>query len=176
MKHFTPELLARCRTGDDAAAEEWDRAIDAYNQRLEAISSRLPDGARRLLDTHTLHDAQLLGVTDNPTKPRANLLVRLESGETLELRYHLVAGPRGGWAVKGEPSAQAKGPRSFVLYDEFDIEDDGTFFTHSLLLSDGKELVFRFHNLRVRLLSPGLGKDDLIPSERTWPVAVHLVA
>ena len=64
LRAHTPELLARSRSADDdvaeAAAARWEKAIAAYNARLQKIRPFLPPGARQLLRRVSLHDAQYL--------------------------------------------------------------------------------------------------------------------
>ncbi|HJT76456.1 MAG TPA: hypothetical protein VJ739_04570 [Gemmataceae bacterium] len=183
MKYFKPELLRRCRSLDDDAADvaaaEWEQAIAAYRARLRAIRSRLPSGADRLLARFTLHDAQLLTIADDTKRPRLTLLVRLEGtrdqpGPVLELSYLLVAGPHGGVVFRKHAGLghKALGPRG-VLYDELNLDEERAFFTHSLLLTDGFEIEIRFHDLRVRARARGQAlfpSPELPEGERTWPL------
>jgi hypothetical protein len=180
MKYFKPELLARCRSLEDvaeAAAEEWERAIVAYRARTRAIRLRLPSPARRLLSRVALHDAKVLAIALGRKQPRFTLLVRLEDtpsqpGEILELNYLSVAGEHGGVTFRKHPQLDrgAAGLGS-ILYDEFDLDEQRAFFTHSLLLTGGYEIEVRFHALRVRRLEEVLlPPTTLTEVERTWPL------
>jgi hypothetical protein len=181
MKYFKPALLARCRSLDDqvadAAAAEWERAIAAYRKHMQAVRPRLPRSARFLLSRVTLHDAEVLSIALGREQPTLTLVLRLEGtssepGELLELRYLLVTGPHGGVSVRKHArlSKDAVG-RGWILYDEFDLNEQRAFFTHSLLLAGGYEVVIRFHSLGVRRLGEVLVPPlDLPEGERTWPL------
>jgi hypothetical protein len=181
MKYFKPELLARCRSLDDdvadAAAEEWEQAVVAYRQRLRAIRSRLPSGVRRLLSRVSLHDAKVLTIAAARNQPSVRILIRLEGtasqpGEVLELNYRVVPGPHGGLAFKKHPQLRKDTTGlGWILYDEFNLDEQRVFFTHSLLLTGGHEVEVRFHNLHVRPLNELLlASLELPEGERTWPL------
>jgi hypothetical protein len=181
MKYFKPELLARCRSLDDdladAAAEEWEQAVAAYGQRLRAIRRLVPRAVRGLLARVTLHDAKVLTIAAAKGEPRLRIWLQLEGtasqpGEVLELNYLVVAGPHGGMAVKKHPQFKKSAPGlGWVLYDEFNLEEQRAFFTHSLLLTGGYEIEVRFHNLTVRRLNDVLLPPLELPEgERTWPL------
>jgi hypothetical protein len=157
MKYFTPELLARTRSPDDdvaeAAAAEWERAIAAYNSRLNEIRRKLPLGARQLLKHVSLHDARLLtiGLANNELV----LTFRLpgsgsKSGGGLELRYTLIGQPELVHQVNGASRA-VPSPR-WLLYDELELATQGqqTAFKHSLLFADSLELRILFSHLRFK--------------------------
>ncbi len=181
MRYLKPELLVRCRSLDDdaaeTAAEEWEQGIEAYRTRLKAIRSRLPVGARRLLSRFSLHDAKVLSLSSGSKEPRFTLVVHLEdtpsqAGEVLELSYLSVAGPHGGVTFKKHPGFDKRVPGlGCVLYNEFDQDDERAFFTHSLLLADGFEIEVRFHHLRVRHLDEVfISPLELPETEKTWPL------
>jgi len=179
MRYLTPELLARCRSLDedvaDAAADEWEKAIVSYRQRLGAIRPHLPRDARRLLARVNLHDSKVIAFEFGHKKPMFSVLLQLEGtrqrpGKMMQLSYHVVAGEHGGVKTKrhGQPAdAQAK---SWILYDEFNLDEERAFFTHSLLLSDGREIEVRFHTLRVRRLDEVVTPPELAEEERHWVV------
>jgi hypothetical protein len=112
-------------------------------------------------------------------RPTFTLVIRLEGtasepGALLELSYLLVTGPHGGTAVtKHAPPRTGDSPgRGWILYDEFDLDEQRNFFTHSLLLAGGNEIEVRFHSLRVRPLDEVLiAPLELPEGERTWPLA-----
>src|SRR5580693_3944723 len=145
MKYFTPELLSRYRSPNeaiaDAAADEWDRAIDGYRAHLKAIRLHLPRTVRRLISRIPLHDAKFIAYEHPENSPKLLILVQVEAtvsvpSRLLQLNYSLAPGPDGGASVRkhGQPQVgdQARG---WVLYDEFDMNEKGGFFTHSILLS-----------------------------------------
>jgi hypothetical protein len=179
MKYFKPELLARCRSLDDdvaeAAAEEWEQASAAYRARLRAIRLQLPPAARRLMSRVTLHDAKVLGVASSRRRPWFSLRLQLEGtpgqpGEALELAYHVVAVPHGGLVFRKHAIDQSPPEPLWVLYNEFDIDAERAFFTHSLLLTGGLEMEIRFHNLRIRYLDEVVSPLELIEAEGKWPL------
>jgi hypothetical protein len=179
MKYFKPELLARYRSSDEsvaeAAATEWDEATAAYTERFKSIRSKLPPGVRRLCSKVSLHDARLLVAAWSDRQPIFDILLRLprsqgQSGEVLELNYHPVAGPNGGVNL-GTVSGGSAPRVVHVLYDEFDLDEEHGFFTHSLLLTDGRELEIRFHRLTCRWLQHVQSPPELPEGEVKWPLA-----
>ncbi len=180
MKYFTPDLLARCRSLDDdvaeAAAEELEQASVAYRARLKALRPSFPAGVRGLMATVSLHDAKVLDVSFGKRKPRFALRVRLEGtknhpGEVLELSYQPVVGPNGGVAFRRHPQLSEGPERShWVLNNEFDVDEDRGFFTHSILLTSGLEFEVRFHSLSVQYLEEVVSPLQLDEEQRTWPL------
>jgi hypothetical protein len=169
MKYFKPELLARCQSLDDdvaeAAADEWDRAIDKYNEELAAIRPLLPAGVIDLIDHFALHDARIeaFGIFWPRSKFLASLIVRLEGtsvspGPLLELAYTLPAETTWftipGVVTTGMDLRGLTGHNLLILYDEFNETADGPVreFSHSFLLSDGVEMQIRFTDLHIRRL------------------------
>jgi hypothetical protein len=181
MRYFKPELLARCRSLDDDVADvadaEWEKAIADYRERIQSIRPRLPRSVRSLLTHFSLHDAKVLAIAFGKKPPTFALLIRLEDtpskpGELLELSYLPVAGPGGGVTFHKHPQInEHSSGQGWILYDEFDLMEEKSFFTHSLLLSDGMEAIVRFHGLRVAQLEEALTTpQQLNESERTWPL------
>jgi hypothetical protein len=166
MKYFAPELLARCRSLDDdvaeAAAAEWEQAINAYNRRLEEIRRHLPLGARQVLKHIALHDAQLL--TINRAGRELFLTFRLSGSAGkpaggVELHYSLV---RPAELIHHEPPAQTNGPFTrWVLYDEWAMsETQPEAFSHRLLLTGGLELRIACFDVRLRRYTQVLLADS----------------
>jgi hypothetical protein len=180
MKYFKPDLLARCRSQDDdvadTAADEWERAAEAYRLRLKSIRSSLPAGVRRLVSRISLHDAQVLGMSFGKPKPRFSLRLRLEGagkqpGEIIGLNYRVVGGPNGGVIFhKHSELGQSPHGSRWVLYSEFDVDEERGFFTHSLLLTGGLEVEVRFHSLSVQDLGEEISLADPVESVWTWPL------
>jgi len=166
MKYFKPELLTRCRSLDDhvaeTAADDWERAVAAYNAKLASIRRELPIGARFLLDQFSLHDARLFGITLSRAKPWLSLFVRLEGkplrpGNHWELKYILAKGPKSRQFSMDRLAKDSKAPAR-IQYDEFAKVADFPVrvFSHALLLSGGLELRIRFVGLRVQLLQKAI--------------------
>jgi len=167
MKHLTADLLARNRSPNDDEAEaadnEWEQAIAAYNAQLNRIRRRLPLGARQLLKHFSLHDAQLL--TINRMGMDLFLTFRLAGSASkpaggVELRYNLAGQVK---LVLHEPQTFANGPMTrWVFYDEFDLARKGRAlaFTHSLLMTGGLEFRIQFFNLRMKRFGSVLLADS----------------
>lgn len=179
MRYFKPELLARSRSQDDevaeAAAKEWEEATAGYEARFNVIAPRLPGGAGELCSRFSLHDAKVLGAAFATEKAMFVILLRLEGasgqiGKVLELNYLPMAGPTGGVAVKPNASLQGRSHKDvWVLYDEFDFNEECRFCTHSLLLTDGREIEVRFTDMKVLLLDEVVTPGYLTEGERKWP-------
>ena len=181
MKYFKPDLLIRCRSRDDdvaeAAAKEWEEAATAYRTRLEAVRAHLPAKVERLRSRFSLHDAQVLGLAFGSEKARFGILLKPDSpsvqpGKILDLNYHPAAGANGGVSIRAQTLTQGGGRSDvWVLYDEFDLDEQHGFFTHSLLLSDGHEIEVRFTALTVRLLDEIVTPVQLTGREEKWLTA-----
>lgn len=181
MKYFTPELLARYRSPDDAVAEaaaaEWEANTAAYRERLQAIRSRLPRSVRGLLGRYTLHDAKVLTLALGMTQPTCTLQVRLEgtpsqAGPVAEIKYRIVPGDRGGVTfTRHAPFSSAASSLGWIIYNEFDAPEKGETFVHSLLLSTGLEIVVRFQAMRVQVLDEVVVEPLELPAGKmTWPM------
>jgi hypothetical protein len=168
MKFFTPDLLFRFGSEDDATAdaanEEWERANDKYLQRLQKIRHLLPRGARSLLRNHCLHDARvvMLGVPEGHRV--ISLLLELDTprDQGLLLRYDLQKPPA---LLKHAELAEIGTPLEW-LYDEFDVAKpvQRPVFTHSILFTGGRELRLTFRNLLLtpfaKVLVPAVDGDE----------------
>jgi hypothetical protein len=67
MKYFTPDLLQRINSLDedvqDAADDEWERALVRYERRWQKIRAAFPESVQRFNDDSVcLHDAELLSM------------------------------------------------------------------------------------------------------------------
>jgi len=136
------------------ASEEWRLAGDAYLRRYEEVRRWMPAGVRRLRSRFSLHDARVVGLVADEDGPRMTLLLQIEPtagrpAVALGLAYHLVAGPAGGYRFHRHPEAAEANEATWVLHDEFDLDEGNHFFVHRLLLTDGSELEVRFHGLNV---------------------------
>jgi hypothetical protein len=165
MRYFKPEILARCRSLDDAvseaAADEWEEAIAKYNAELDSIRPELPPGVRALLASRSLHDARILSISEARRRPRLSLLIQLEGrparpGDLLELQYLLArTAKHSGFSLvrHGEPDRDLP-DKGRIQYDEFGkvADDPVAVFSHSLLLTGGVELRVRFTYVKVRSL------------------------
>ena len=180
MQHFNPEILARCRSLDDAVSEaatdEWEQAVAKYNAELDSIRPDLPPGVRALLASCSLHDARILSISETRRRPRLSLLIQLEGrptrpGDLLELQY-LLAGTskHPGLSLRTHDKPDKDLPeQGRILYDEFGklANDPVEVFSHSLLLKGGVELHIRFTDMRVRAL-----QRVILPSVEPIPALV----
>lgn len=68
MNYFTPALYADLQAGDDAAMDAadaaWQEAERRYRLRLDAVRDSLPSDLARLLETYSLHDAEVSLLAD----------------------------------------------------------------------------------------------------------------
>lgn len=163
MKFFTPELLGRFNSTDDAVADraddEWEAAVKAYHQHLDHLCDRMPDAVRKL-SRLCLHDAEVLEEREhpNPLFPCGLLydtitLILKQGDETLQFSYEL------GGSVRSYPSGEEEGfstagARRIWLYDELDISPEPsnghpTNFLHRVLFSDGTILEIPFRSIRI---------------------------
>jgi hypothetical protein len=169
MKFFTPDLLARFGSADDATADaahrEWEQADGKYRKRLDRIRAKLPPAARELTRRFCLHDARLLtlGVRDDYRSLFLFLSLDTPDGEGLLLEYDLVKRPQ----ILKHPSLSEPGTPLEWLYDEFGVGRGRGHptFKHSILFTGGRELDLTFRGLRLRLfkkvLVPTTGESGL---------------
>jgi hypothetical protein len=85
MKYFTPELLKRYASKDEAIAEaadaEWERACKAYRKHLHAIQPKLPKPAQDFLQHYNMHDARLITFGVGKEADTLSLLFQLDGTE-----------------------------------------------------------------------------------------------
>lgn len=155
MNYFTPDLLARFGSADDAvadaASEEWERASERYHEHLAALRPRLPRSVKQLLKVFCLHDAKVLTLTFDD-KPYFSLFLEIKNpgkprDRFLELRYHVTRRP----VIQRHQFEREDGaPLRWWLYDEIDVPDKERYeFTHSILFTGGYELQLSFTGLRL---------------------------
>jgi hypothetical protein len=156
MKFFTPELYARCRSGDDAvvgaAEDEWEAALQRYEQHLQAIEPALPAHLRDFQHL-LLHDAVLQAVA--------------RRGDHLLLIFHKDIPPRDlvvlDYELDAEPAWEpfASHPRDWSAatafdFDEFDaIHEAGrALYTQEIVFGNGWLLRLRFRDVQVTEAQP----------------------
>jgi len=157
MKYFTPELLARCRSEDDAiadvASEEWERRNKDYEKYLDGIRPLLSGSRsiRYLLNKLRLHDAKVYSMALDED-PHFSIFVQAHDQKdgALELRYRLVSPPRLGPHECLAQGGQSSGYH--WLYDEIGVREGLYVFTHSILFAEGVELQLEFNSLSCRHL------------------------
>lgn len=139
MKFFTPDLYVRLQSSDeaelDAADAAWQRAEAAYDRHLQAIRSKLPGSALKLLDGPRLHDAEVLWMghvlplffgiilqLDTPARTTIGLTCLLTSQVELD---------------KETIPPQHRSPLMQWMYDEISVGTSAHSFEHSILFSNG---------------------------------------
>ena len=168
MQFFTPDILIRGNSPDDAvneaADDDWDVATAAYEARLAELSDRLPVDVRELADVY-LHDGEVLMWGDPRRPPRSIkagrrlagfppgpnqslVAVRLDDVVT-SIEYDLSGPVRASSRRREQPFAAQDHVE--WLYDEVDTSPTsaGTFL-HRVLLGDGREVEVPFTSVRIR--------------------------
>jgi hypothetical protein len=153
VKFFTPDLLLRFGSEDtataNAAQDEWEIQNGNYLKRLREIRSALPRSVRTFISQFCLHDAKLLILGLRHDLRMLSLFLELDDAEEtgLQLIYDLVRKPE----LLKHPELAEKGTPMEWLYDEFDVKKKGgrRVFTHSILLTGGRELRLSFHKLHL---------------------------
>jgi len=157
MRYFTPELYLKLQSADeqsvDAAMEEWEKAIQAYERHLETIKTQLPPVSRAIAQMD-FHDWSLLMFSPNAADgtSAAELIILLQQAKEIAvLSYSLT---RVVERFNPPPAWDLSGDQVYWLYDELDVSADGTkSFTHRILLSDGTIVLVNFSSCRVRKTS-----------------------
>jgi hypothetical protein len=167
MKFFTPDLLLRFGSLDDAIAhaaqEEWEEVNRKYLDHLEKIRPKLPRGVRSLLRNFCLHDAGLLALGLQQDHRELFLVLAFDGPDKrgLMLTYDLTSRPE----LIRHPSLSEEGTPIEWLYDELEVVKGGKqpVFAHSILFTGGRELRLTFRNLRLavfeRVLAPREGSE-----------------
>ncbi len=154
MKFFTPDIIVRASSDNDAVAdaahEEWEEMLTSYRKHLRAIGPKLSRSVRTFLRKFCLHDAKLKWIAERADGLCVVMAVQLDTppDESLQLVYDLVAKPD---TVRHQSLAEPVTPPEW-LYDEIDAEgsDNGTIFTHSILFTDGNEVILKFKKLHLK--------------------------
>ncbi|MFO0970373.1 MAG: hypothetical protein U0793_32895 [Gemmataceae bacterium] len=175
MRFFTPELYLRFNSSDEdevvRAREEWEEAIARYRGRLATLRETMPSQVQKLTEL-CFHDAEIATrFADThalPFLPPAPLwtavavFVLRNEDQFSELIYSL-------W----DQVTEAKAPKRWRfskervhwLYDEIDQHAPGQFFSHTILLSDGKVVRVPF----VSVIFHDLG--TLTEKTASWQIA-----
>jgi hypothetical protein len=156
MNYFTPDLILRVGSPDDAiadaASEEWEVVHERYLKHLDSIKPRLPKSVQSLLANYCLHDAKVLAL-GNPEEDAKKLtfILRLAAPRTqlLRLTYRLASDPK--WTFHREIGEEAAS--EIWLYDELDISSGNEYpvFQQSIVFNAGVELKLDFYDLDLEL-------------------------
>ncbi len=161
MKFFTPDLLLRFGSPDDAVAnaaqEEWEEIHRHYLDHLEKLRPKLPRGVKPLLRKFCLHDARLIALGLRHDNRELFLMLELDRPhhQGLTLTYDLTRRPE----LIRHPELSKPGTPIEWLYDELDLGKGGEhpIFRHSILFTGGRELELTFRTLRLTAFEKVLG-------------------
>jgi len=160
MKYSTPELYLKINAPDldvvEKAHANWEDALERYGKHLSEIRSRMNPATRKLANSLSLHDAEVLLFKNNGEL----VVAELRQGDThVFLVYVLVKNPL---ITKIKPwPFSSKAVR--WLYDEFDA-DAKDVQQHEVLLSDGRIWTLNFSRIvlfeSARPHAPSKGSDS----------------
>jgi hypothetical protein len=163
VRHFTSKRIVGLQDRSDrqlflAALEDWEDAVTAYRVQLSRIQQALPSGLRRLVQMVSLHDAQVIDISQGQ-RSRCTIILQPESDPPRQvvLAYSLSASAE--IIEDALPEAARSRPLQW-LYDELDVAPPGDAggeaagaeagtFLHSILLSNGWEVKVRFRSVTV---------------------------
>jgi len=157
MRFFTPELVARFNSADDAEADQadeaWEKAIAAYRKHLDSMRDRMPSQVRKLTEL-CLHDADLLACDQEvgphfpfPFEPfppfwTAMAIVSVKQEDQIVSLIYLLWDRMREYPASEDWSFSKAG--THWLYDEVDVAGHRGAFLHRALLSDGRVLEIPF--------------------------------
>src|SRR5437867_3269026 len=167
MKYFTPELHQRLQdfSSDqamDAADAAWEQARRRYQRQLKRLLPSLPRGLRAFLENFYLHDADVLSMGEQGKTFVMVLRLDVPPKELLVLNYRLTAPAVINRAAL--PSHNG-GPVQWMYDEVIQVPGRRPSFTHSILLSNGWEIILHLAEVRVvrvRTIYPGAGMN-LVP-------------
>jgi hypothetical protein len=160
MKYFTPSEFIRLqqRAHRPQALADWERAAERYGARLSRLMPDLPTDVRRFIKAGSLHDATVLAFWMETDHLLRMLLRRDGDPESMiGLTYRLVSPPQVSMVLPEEIRTAGVS----WLYDEIDIERPARngrpkkppVLRHTILLSDGSQLLLRFQRMRFQRFS-----------------------
>jgi hypothetical protein len=163
MQYFTPERWVKLQHVEDerafnTAQAEWEQALTAYREALEQAIPCLPPNLRRFVKRECLHDARVLA--DWGGRLHLTILLRPEPPglRLVLLNYTLAEPPTVDLAALPR---EYRTEHTTWMYDEVGVEagsgqNGDPVFTHSYLLSDGREVRLRFRRFTFSQREPGL--------------------
>jgi hypothetical protein len=170
MKYFTPELLERIASSDDAVADaahhEWEQAIVRSNQHWRRIQAAFPDDVRSFNNEGLcLHDARLLSMGGHNESFVAVLRTEPPSDQMVLLRFTLAEEP-----VIDPHAIEGHGDNDFVtwMYEEWDL-DRRKRCCFEVLLSNGWSVKLRFRDFHFQVLPPLLPARNGKATQRWSP-------
>jgi len=167
MKYFTPDLIERFGSQDDAVAhaahEEWEAVLERYDGYLQSIEGDLPAHIRQLTRL-LLHDAIIWSVARQGDKLILVMRKDIPPRDVVILTYTLTQEP----VIDEEAlSPEYRGPVMDYLYDELELirEEGQNTYSQSIIFGNGWELSLRFRDVQVTLADPvyPLANTRLVP-------------
>jgi hypothetical protein len=169
MKYFTPDLIQRINSGDedveDAADNEWERALVRYERRWQKIRAAFPETVQRFNDDRIcLHDAQLVSMGQQGNTFIMVLHPEPPAQTTVVLTFTLDAEPViDTAAVPGRP----QGNWVDWEYEEWNRDRRGR-CTFEVLLGNGWLVKLYFRDFRY-LIAERLLPVERLPTQAVTP-------
>jgi hypothetical protein len=177
MKYFTPELLERIASPDDAVADtanlEWERAIVRSKQHWPRIQAAFPEDVRLFeQEAVCLHDAQVLSMGAEGETFVAVLQREPPAEKLVLLTFTLVEEP-----VIDPHAIEGHGDHDFVtwLYEEWDL-DRRKRCCFEVLLSNGWSVRLRFRDFHFQILPRILPARNGQSAKRLSPMVSRAAA
>ncbi len=187
MKYLRPELHVQLNSADeglaDQAEEKIEQASEACRRHWAAIKPHMPASVVKFCEEQLLHDADVLGpakLDGAPLRPGSgDVVIVAQQVNTLDAAHlntliflHYVTTAEPEVAVPVPSRVFRHDPAPHWIWDEFDLVEPG-FFTHSILLSDGRVVTIRFRDFHYHLaqnIIQNAGKSPTaIPSGKAPP-------
>jgi hypothetical protein len=153
MKYFIPELIVAYGSDDSAIWKEaearWDAASAQYNALVASLKPAFPSGLRFLEENYALHDAVIRSMGRREGTFVIVLQLDTPPQPLLTLTYDLVEAP----IVRRDvlpPEFRSTDGHIDWQYDEIEkVLEEPPSWRHSILLSNGWEIVLHFRDIRV---------------------------
>src|SRR5262249_21370660 len=145
MKYFTPDLIERFGSPDDAVARaadaEWESLGEQYEQHLRDIEPGLPNHIREFTNL-LLHDARVWSIARKGNQLFMVLKKDIPPRDLVILTYTMTKEPY--LDPKALPASE-RSPVIDFLYDEFDLIRTGEQkqYTQWILFGNGWEMRLR---------------------------------
>jgi hypothetical protein len=154
MKYFTPDLVVRFGSKDDAVADaaerEWEEAGDRYVAYLDTIRPHLSAGLRAIDESYYLHDSLIRGMGQQGSTFSMILQLDTPPQSILTFTYDLVEPP----VITRDVLPQEQRTTGDIVswqYNEIEIiPGDPPTWREALLLSNGWELALHFRDVQVQ--------------------------